>query len=209
MEECGAAPGVLIYLPMPTKAATDDSAELHARIEALRPTLLRLAQLQLRNLSWAEDAVSETLLAALESATRFTGRSQFKTWVVGILKHKVLDQLRLRQRECGYDSDENDEQLEDLMFKADGHFQTMPENWDAPAAALQQRQFFEVLEMCMELLPGQIGRVFLMREWLELDTNAICQELRITPTNVWQMLSRARLRLRECLQLNWFGTSSS
>ncbi|MDE2255356.1 MAG: sigma-70 family RNA polymerase sigma factor, partial [Betaproteobacteria bacterium] len=192
---------------MPTKAATDDSAELHARIEALRPTLLRLAQLQLRNLSWAEDAVSETLLAALESATRFTGRSQFKTWVVGILKHKVLDQLRLRQRECGYDSDENDEQLEDLMFKADGHFQTMPENWDAPAAALQQRQFFEVLEMCMELLPGQIGRVFLMREWLELDTNAICQELRITPTNVWQMLSRARLRLRECLQLNWFGAS--
>ena len=209
MEECGAAPGVLIYLPMPTKAAHDDPAELHARIEALRPTLLRLAQLQLRNLSWAEDAVSETLLAALEGATRFTGKSQFKTWVVGILKHKVLDQLRLRQRECGYDGDENDERLEDLMFKADGHFQTMPENWDAPAAALQQRQFFEVLEMCMELLPGQIGRVFLMREWLEFDTNAICQELRITPTNVWQMLSRARLRLRECLQLNWFGPSSS
>ncbi len=209
MEECGAAPGVLIDLPMPTKAATNDSAELHARIEALRPTLLRLAQLQLRNLSWAEDAVSETLLAALEGAARFSGKSQFKTWVVGILKHKVLDQLRLRQRECGYDSDENDDPLEDLMFKADGHFQTVPQNWDAPAAALQQRQFFEVLETCMELLPGQIGRVFLMREWLELDTKAICQELRISPTNVWQMLSRARLRLRECLQLNWFGPSSS
>ncbi|WP_031406554.1 sigma-70 family RNA polymerase sigma factor [Thiomonas sp. FB-Cd] len=194
---------------MPTKAATNDSAELHARIEALRPTLLRLAQLQLRNLSWAEDAVSETLLAALEGAARFSGKSQFKTWVVGILKHKVLDQLRLRQRECGYDSDENDDPLEDLMFKADGHFQTVPQNWDAPAAALQQRQFFEVLETCMELLPGQIGRVFLMREWLELDTKAICQELRISPTNVWQMLSRARLRLRECLQLNWFGPSSS
>ena len=206
---CSAAPAVLIDLSMPTKAATDDSTELHARIEALRPTLLRLAQLQLRNLSWAEDAVSETLLAALEGAARFTGKSQFKTWVVGILKHKVLDQLRLRQRECEYDTDESDDPLEDLMFKADGHFQTVPQNWDAPAAALQQRQFFEVLETCMELLPGQIGRVFLMREWLELDTKAICQELRISPTNVWQMLSRARLRLRECLQLNWFGPSSS
>lgn len=195
-------------VPMPTKAVTKDSTELHARIEALRPTLLRLAQLQLRNLSWAEDAVSDTLLAALESTARFTGKSQFKTWVVGILKHKVLDQLRLRQREFPYDTDEDDEQLEDLVFKPDGQFQTLPQNWDAPAEALQQRQFFEVLEACLDTLPGQIGRVFLMREWLELDTKAICQELRISPTNVWKMLSRGRLRLRECLQFNWFGQSS-
>jgi RNA polymerase sigma-70 factor (ECF subfamily) len=183
----------------------DDSGALHARIEGLRPTLLRLAQLQLRNLAWAEDAVSETLLAALEGAARFSGQSQFKTWVVGILKHKVLDQLRLRQREAQYDTDEEGEVLEDLVFAPDGHFRTMPQTWDAPADALQQRQFFEVLETCMEALPGQIGRVFLMREWLELDTDAICQELSISSTNVWTMLHRARMRLRECLQLNWFG----
>lgn len=73
---------------------------------------------------------------------------------------------------------------------------------------LQQPQFFEVPEACLDTLPGQIGRVFMMREWLEFDTKAICQELRISPTNVWKILSRARLRLRECLQLNWFGQPS-
>lgn len=192
----------------PNPANPEQQARWLERIEALRPTLMRLALLQLRNRAWAEDAVSEALLAAIEGLPRFGGRSQLQTWVVGILKHKVLDQLRLRQRECPYDTDEDDEQLEDLVFKPDGQFQTLPQNWDAPAEALQQRQFFEVLEACMELLPGQIGRVFLMREWLELDTKAICQELRISPTNVWKMLSRGRLRLRECLQLNWFGPSS-
>lgn len=166
---------------------------------------MRLAKLQLRNAAWAEDAVSETLLAAIEGSARFAGQSQFKTWVVGILKHKVLDQLRLRKREVGYDTDEEGEMLEELIFVPDGHFRTMPQTWETPADALQQRQFFEVLEACMDALPGQIGRVFLMREWLELDTEAICQELRISSTNVWQMLHRARMRLRECLQLNWFG----
>ncbi len=191
--------------PMPAETA-DTLAELHRRVEALRPTLLRLAQLQLRNLAWAEDAVSETMLAVLEGASGFNGKSQFKTWVVGILKHKVLDQLRLRQREAQYDTDDDGEVLDDLVFAPDGHFRNFPQTWDTPADALQQRQFFEVLEACMDALPGQIGRVFLMREWLELDTDAICQELRISSTNVWTMLHRARMRLRECLQLNWFGT---
>ncbi|OIQ72727.1 RNA polymerase sigma factor YlaC [mine drainage metagenome] len=180
--------------------------DLAACLEALRPTLLRLAQLQLRNMAWAEDAVSETLLAVIEGAARFSGQSQFKTWVVGILKHKVLDQLRLRKREVEIDTDDEGEDIEDLIFQPDGHFRSMPQIWNGPAEALQQRQFFDVLEACMDALPGQIGRVFLMREWLELDTDAICQELRISSTNVWTMLHRARMRLRECLQLNWFGT---
>ena len=196
--------GIRADLSMSPESA-DKLADLHARIEALRPTLLRLAQLQLRNTAWAEDAVSDTLLAALEGAARFGGQSQFKTWVVGILKHKVLDQLRLRQREAQYDTDDEGEVLEDLIFVPDGHFRSMPQAWDAPDDALQQRQFFEVLEACMDALPGQIGRVFLMREWLELDTDAICQEFRISSNNVWTMLHRARMRLRECLQLNWFG----
>ena len=192
--------------PAMSQDATEPTpADLAPRLDALRPTLLRLARLQLRNDAWAEDAVSETLLAVVEGARRFAGQSQFKTWVIGILKHKVLDQLRLRQRESPYDHDDEGEVLEDLIFVPDGHFRSMPQTWDAPAEAVQQRQFFEVLEACMDALPGQIGRVFLMREWLELDTEAICQELRISPTNVWTMLHRARMRLRECLQLNWFG----
>lgn len=186
---------------MPT--AADD---FHAELDAMRPVLLRLADLQLRNGAWAEDAVSETLLAAIEGREGFGARSGLRTWVVGILKHKVMDQLRLRRRECELPDAADD--IDDLVFAADGHFRDMPRPWSAPAEALQNKQFIEVLEACMDALPGQLGRVFLMREWLELDSPAICQELGISATNLWTMLHRARMRLRECLQLNWFGRTT-
>lgn len=186
-------------------ADAEQQAQWLARLETLRPTLMRLALLQLRNRAWAEDAVSEALLAAIEGLPRFGARAQLQTWVVGILKHKVLDQLRQRQREQSLGDEEDGEDPIDSMFVADGHFAQSPQSWHAPAEVLRQKQFLEVLEACMDLLPGQLGRVFLMREWLELGTDEICQELTLSATNVWQMLSRARLRLRECLQLRWFG----
>ena len=195
----------------PENQAMNDPADhdLLRQIEAMRPTLLRLAQMQLRNTAWAEDAVSEALLAALEGLGRFARQSNLQTWVVGILKHKVLDQLRLRHREFAYPSEFEDDGLEDLVYAPDGHFREPPQHWQTPVESLQRMQFFKVLEACMDALPGQLGRVFLMREWLELDTEAICQELSITPTNAWKMLSRARLRLRQCLQLQWFGEQTS
>ncbi|RZI97063.1 MAG: RNA polymerase subunit sigma, partial [Rubrivivax sp.] len=67
------------------------------------------------------------------------------------------------------------------------------------------RQFFAVLEACTEKLPAVQGRLFLMREWLELSSEDICKELSLTPTNLYVQLHRARLRLRECLELNWFA----
>ena len=182
--------------------------DLLRQIEATRPTLMRLALLQLRNPAWAEDAVSETLLAAMEGLSRFANQSKLQTWVVGILKNKVLDQLRLHQRECAYAA-ADDEDLEDAIYAPDGHFREMPAEWGLPDQAVRQSQFLKVLEACMDALPGQLGRVFLMREWLEFDTAEICQELGLSSTNVWQMLSRARLRLRQCLQAHWFSPSTS
>ena len=172
-----------------------------------RTYLLRYARLQLRNDAWAEDAVSETLLAALAKPQSFGNRSQLKTWLVGILKHKIIDGLRQRQREVTLDTDEGDggEELEALAFKADGHFMQQPADWGDPEQDLSSRQFFAVLEACTEKLPAAMGRVFLMREWLELSSDEICKELKLTPTNLYVQLHRARLRLRECLELNWFG----
>lgn len=186
--------------------ASIDMQELARCVAALRPTLLRLAQLQLRNHAWAEDAVSETVLAVLQGAQRFNGASQLKTWIVGILKHKVLDQLRQHAREptAPTTTDDDEDELEQLLFKRDGHFRELPKEWADPCAELQRAQFFAVLEACLEYLPNKQGRVFLMREWLQLDSSAICQELGIAPTNLWVMLHRARLRLRECLQIRWF-----
>ena len=175
------------------------------QVQALRPQLLRFARHQLRNDAWAEDAVSDTLLAALEKPQAYTGAAQLKTWLIGILKHKVIDQIRRHRREISTTSDDEDrEDLDALLFRPDGHWQDMPTDWGSPSAALGQQQFFAVLETCMERLPGQQGRIFLMREWLELDTDEICKETGVSATNLFVLLHRARLRLRECLQIHWF-----
>ena len=101
--------------------------------------LLRYARLQLRNDAWAEDAVSETLLAALAKPQSFGNRSQLKTWLVGILKHKVIDILRQRQREVSLAPEDGDgsDELEALAFKADGHYAARPADWGDPEQALK------------------------------------------------------------------------
>lgn len=178
-------------------------------VEALRPQLLRFARAQLRNDAWAEDAVSETLLAALEKPQSFGGRSQLKTWLVGILKHKVVDQLRRHQREATVFTPDDAQDLDDGLFGPNGEWRELPGDWGDPEHALRQAQFFDVLEACVEHLPPAQGRAFMMREWLDLETDEICKSLGITSTNLWVMLHRARLRLRECLQANWFAADGT
>jgi RNA polymerase sigma-70 factor (ECF subfamily) len=176
------------------------------QIVDLRDYLLKFARLQLRNDSWAEDAVSEVLLAALAKPQSFDNRSQLKTWLVGILKHKVVDALRHHGREIsGLQTGEDDssDPLEFIAFKADGHFDQAPADWGNPEQDMDTKQFFQILEACINKLPPAQGRLFLMREWLELSCEEICKELELTATNLYVQLHRARLRLRECLELNW------
>ena len=189
---------------MPSHPSTDFEQQLVEQ----RSYLMRFARLQLRNDAWAEDAVSETLLAALAKPQAFEARSQLKTWLVGILKHKIIDAMRQRQREVTLDSgsdDDNADPLEHMAFKTDGHFAMKPADWGNPEQDLKSRQFFAILEACTDQLPAVQGRLFLMREWLEMSSEEICKELALTPTNLYVQLHRARLRLRECLDLNWFS----
>lgn len=180
---------------------------LHAQLEAMRPQLVRFAQLQLRNEALAEDAVQDALMAVLEKPDSFRGQSSLRTWVTGILKFKIIDSLRLASRERQVDSmdDESGDDAIDALFLADGHTREMPRQWGDPDATLEQKDFFRVLEVCVDKLPAQAARIFMMREWLELETDEICKELAISASNLWVILYRARLRLRECLDLNWFG----
>jgi RNA polymerase sigma-70 factor (TIGR02943 family) len=190
---------------MPSTTPTDYEQQL----VALRDYLMRFASLQLRNDAWAQDAVSETLLAALAKPQAFQARSQLKTWLVGILKHKIIDSMRQRQREVvlhtGSDEDSHADPLEHIAFRTDGHFAEKPADWGNPEQDLRSRQFMAVLDACTEKLPVVQGRLFLMREWLEMSSDEICKELNMTSTNLYVQLHRARLRLRECLELNWFG----
>ncbi len=188
---------------------TTQTPGFEQQVAEQRAYLLKFARLQLRNETWAEDAVSETVLAALARPQAFQGRSQLKTWLVGILKHKVIDILRQHQREVVMTKNGEDDAadpLEDIVFQRDGHFVEAPADWGNPEQDLGSRQFMAVLDACTEKLPPVQGRLFLMREWLEMSSDEICKELALTPTNLYVQLHRARLRLRECLELHWFAT---
>lgn len=182
---------------------------LEAELAALRVPLLRFARLQLRNDSVAEDVVSETLLAILEKPDNFEGRSSLRTYATGILKFKIIDCLRSRGREIAIEplDDQSIDDAIDGLFLADGHWREPPPAWQQPEKALEQSQFFETLQGCVERLPAKLGQVFMMREWLEREVVDICAELGITDNYCGVMLYRARMQLRECLQQRWFGAA--
>ncbi len=179
---------------------------IESELAALREPLLRFARMQLRNDSAAEDVVSETLLAILEKPDDFEGRSSLRTYATGILKFKIVDLLRRRGREVQVEAGDDqamDDAL-DALFHQSGHWAEPPAPWAHPEQALQQLQFFDVLQACVERLPPKVGRVFMMREWLEQDVDAICSELDITANHCGVLLYRARMALRECLAQRWF-----
>lgn len=178
--------------------------DFRSGVEAQRPYLLRYASLQLRDRDAAEDAVQETLLAALASQATYGGRSSLRTWLTGILKHKIVDHLRRAGREAPLAGEEDTADF-DALFDARGHWREAPVAWVDPDASLEQRQFFAALEACLARLPAKTARTFLMREHLGCDTDEICKELGVTPTHCWVLLYRARMALRECLQTHWFG----
>lgn len=180
---------------------------LESELAALSRPLLRFAMLQLRNDSAADDVVSETMLAILEKPDNFAGRSSLRTYATGILKFKIIDLIRKRGREVHIEplDEQSMDDAMDALFAKDGHWADPPPVWQEPDKALQQSQFFEILQACVDRLPPKIGRVFMMREWLEKDVDDICLELGITSNNCGVMLYRARMQLRECLARNWFG----
>ena len=180
---------------------------IETELAALHQPLLRFAKMQLRNDSLAEDVVSETMLAILEKPDNFEGRSSLRTYATGILKFKIIDVIRKKGREVHIEplDEQSMDDAMDALFAKDGHWQEPPPAWQQPERALEQAQFFEQLQICVDRLPAKVGRVFMMREWLERNVDDICTELDITSNHCGVLLYRARMQLRDCLERNWFG----
>ena len=188
-----------------------DASVFTAELETHRRYLLRVAQLQLRDADLAEDVVQETLLAALAARDGFSGRSSIKTWLTGILKHKIVDAIRQKQRQpivMATFEEETDLEDFDALFRDDGGWAAPPADWGDPETALSRHEFMDVMQACLERLPPNTARVFVMREIMELTSDEICKELTITANNLWVILYRARMALRQCLQQNWFAGES-
>lgn len=184
-------------------------------IVGLRRDMLRFAKLQLRDDPLAEDVVQEAMMAALQGEKQFAGRSVMKTWIFSILRNKIVDAMRQRGRSINFSALLPEEREMDaafeVMFKPNDHWlpEERPADWGDPEAALHQEQFWAVFEACLKYLPESTARVFMMREFLEFDTNEVCQELEISTSNCHVILHRARNGLRRCLESSWFAAGES
>jgi len=169
--------------------------------------LVRFAMVRLRNREHAEEAVQECLLAALRGLNSFGGRSTERTWLVGILKRKVVDQMRRRSRERP-ESDATTARHSD-QFDERGLWQLAPKRWSQdPSDAMHQADFGRVVNDCLSKLPPSLADAIVLRELHQLPADEVCETLAVSPQSLWQRLHRARLALRRCLELNWFDAPS-
>ena len=189
-----------------------DASLFDAELNRHRRYLVRVAQLELRDTDAAEDVVQETLVAALAARDRFSERSSVKTWLTGILKHKIVDAIRQKQRQPVFAAtfeEETDLEEFDPMFRDNGAWDAPPASWGDPENALSRQEFIGVIDLCLDKLPPNTARVFVMREVMELETDEICKELSITANNLWVILYRARMALRQCVEQHWFSDPSN
>lgn len=171
--------------------------------------LYRFALYRVYEVAIAEDLVQETFLAALGSIKDFQRRSSIKTWLTGILKHKIIDYFRKKAREQSIDDIElNVNNLDDL-FDQNGHWKIKPAKWDAdPQKLYDQKEFIKIFQKCLAELPGLQASAFTLREIIGESTEKICKILDVSSTNCWVLLHRARMYLRRCLEINWFTNSN-
>lgn len=186
---------------------------LHDRayLQELRQIMLRFAHNQLDDKALAEDVVQEALEAALKNAAAFARRAALRTWVMAILKNKIIDALRKKQQRAEISSSEPEGcDCAEELFDRKGHWlaAARPARWSQPAEAMQDEQFWQVFELCLDHLPARHARVFMMREFLGLNSDEICHNLELSSSNLHVLLHRARLALRSCLENRWFATGS-
>lgn len=183
-----------------------DPVDPSAWVDDHGDALFRYALTRLRDRSAAEDTVQETFLAALNSGKAFSGRSSMRTWLVGILKHKIVDHVRKESRTGPIEEMLPEDGLDAKLFDTGGHWRTGLRDWEVrPDQILERKEFAEVLNGCLGKLPAKPGTAFCLREMENQSTEEICKVLTVTPTNLWVLLHRARLQLQECLDRNWFN----
>ena len=174
-------------------------------------TLFRFAFVRLRNEAASDDLVQETLLSAIQSIDKFGGASTERTWLVGILKHKIIDHFRKNSKQVQLTEETTD--LSDL----DGFF-SRPDKWDghwaiavrpvnpeqSPDQVMENSEFWEVMNRCLSALPEKVSSVFALREMDGMSSDDICSALGLSVNNFWVIMHRARMQLRRCIEIKWF-----
>ena len=167
--------------------------------------LYRYALTRVRDIEIAEDLVQETLLAALMAKNNYAGQATEQTWLIGILKHKIIDYFRKTSREHAQQyNDAFTSENDNDYFDHQGHWQVDLSHWSKPEQSMQHEQFFKVLQDCIDRMPKRMAQLFIMREFDNMESNEICDLMSISSmNNFWVMQSRIRMQLRQCLDIHW------
>lgn len=192
-------------------ATTNDDLNTQTWLDEYGDYLYRYALLKVKDRHVAEDLVQETLLAAIAAKNTFSHQSTVRTWLTGILKHKIIDYFRRQKRAVAMDDlmgHENEDQL-DSFFKSNGHWNDKPEAFPSPESVFQQKQFWLIFQKCLSGLKPKQADVFLAKEMHDMSNEEICKHFSITPTNAWVLMHRARLSLIKCLKTNWIDNGKS
>lgn len=191
----------------PAEKTVDASRQLDPSswVDRHGQVLYRYALARVRKPEVAEDLVQETLVAALGAQARFAGQSTERTWLIGILKHKIMDHLRARSRGMSDDNTvSHSDWLEDF-FDEKGNWRRMPDPEAVrPEALAENEEFWTVFDACLDDLPPRAREAFARRVIEQEDTKSLCKALDVTATNLWVILFRARTMMRRCLTLKWF-----
>ncbi len=185
-----------------SKATASDPANW---LEEHGDYLFRFAVSRLRDADAAEEVVQDTFVSALKNVKQFAGRGNERAWLIGILKNKIIDVFRKRKRNpVNVDHEKSD--IAEMLFDENGSWKkeiraSLKQSLDS----IDREEFWKILKQCMNLLPSRHADAFTMRTMDEVPTEKICKALKLTASNYWVILHRARLQLSGCMKQNWFN----
>ena len=189
-------------MPDPTKSNNKIIAELFTNYSDY---LYNYAITRVNDVHIAEDLVQETFISALKGYDPFQSKSKESTWLIAILKNKIIDFYRKKSKQYFQHSLDELQSMDDF-FNSKGAWQTdqRPSKWDMDVdKAIEQQEFYETLQQCLVRLNDVQRMAFVMKHLDDEDTDEICKELEITSTNYWVIIHRAKLQLRKCMETNW------
>jgi len=189
-------------MPDPTKSNNKIIAELFTNYSDY---LYNYAITRVNDVHIAEDLVQETFISALKGYDSFQSKSKESTWLIAILKNKIIDFYRKKSKQYFQHSLDELQSMDDF-FNSKGSWQLdqRPSKWDMDVdKAIEQQEFYETLQQCLVRLNDVQRMAFVMKHLDDEDTDEICKELEITSTNYWVIIHRAKLQLRKCMETNW------
>jgi RNA polymerase sigma-70 factor (ECF subfamily) len=172
--------------------------------------LFRFAFIRVRDETLAEDLVQDTLLSAIQCAEKFVAVSSERTWLISILKHKIIDHYRKNSKQVQLTEEEDLSDLDSFFSrpdKWDGHWAVALRPVDpeqSPDQVMENSEFWQVMNRCLSALPKKVASVFALREIDGMSSEEICTALNLSANNFWVIMHRARMQLRRCIEIKWF-----